>query len=84
MDTCVPARADAFPYSFDHLGEGGPDQLDTPVAMPAVTAVIPTFNEERNLPHVLPRLSELRQPPDAFDSELADRRPRARDAVGVL
>lgn len=59
METSVLARADARPYAFDPLGEGGPSQLDAPVALPAVTAVIPTFNEERNLPHVLPRLPGL-------------------------
>lgn len=73
MDTCVPARADALPYSFDQLGESGTDQLETPIAMPAVTVVIPTFNEERNLPHVLPRLPALVSEVIVVDGHSRDR-----------
>ena len=59
MDTCVPARADTMAYPFDHLGDGGSDHLSASEPIPSVSAVIPTFNEERNLPHVLPRLPGL-------------------------
>lgn len=73
METCVPARADALPYSFDHFGEGGPEQLETPIAMPSVTVVIPAFNEERNLPHVLPRLPALVSEVIVVDGHSRDR-----------
>ena len=64
---------DAFLFRADQLGEGGPDHLATLTAMPAVTAVIPTFNEERNLPHVLPRLPAMVQEVIVVDGHSRDR-----------
>ena len=45
MATTAPARLDSGARALQHDQE-----------LPLVSVVIPTFNEERNLPHVLPRI----------------------------
>jgi glycosyltransferase involved in cell wall biosynthesis len=73
MDTRVPSRAGgaALEYDFDRLGEGDPAEMTR--VMPTVTAVIPTYNEERNLPHVLPRIPAMVEEVIIVDGHSRDR-----------
>ena len=74
MESRAPAvavDAAAHPFEFDRLGEGDQGGMARP--MPTVTAVIPTYNEERNLPHVLPRLPAMVEEVILVDGHSRDR-----------